>query len=89
MLQKRPQKPPSIVTRAADNRAIGCTINLLLIPALIILGLVLPPISLPERILDNGYRTINKDISAQYELVAFGLLVIAGAMSVVWASRMP
>ncbi len=36
-----------------------------------------------------GYRTINKDISAEYELVAFGLLVIAGAMSVVWASRMP
>ena len=36
-----------------------------------------------------GYRTVNKDISAEYELVAFGLLVIAGAMSVVWASRMP
>ena len=61
MLQRRSSKPPSIVTRAADSRSIGCTINLLLIPALIILGLVLPPISLPERILDNGYRTISKN----------------------------
>src|SRR5438132_13923968 len=61
MLQRRPPKSPSIVTKAADSRAIGCTINMLLIPALIILGLVLPPISLPERILDNGYRTINKN----------------------------
>src|SRR5437870_12688808 len=61
MLQRRSSKPPSIVTRAADSRSIGCTINLLLIPALIILGLILPPISLPERILDFGYRTVTSN----------------------------
>ena len=59
MVPQTPEKPSSLATKVADNRAIGCTINLLLIPALIILGLILPPISLPERILDFGYRTVN------------------------------
>jgi spore germination protein YaaH len=58
MVPQVPGKSSSLATKVADNRAIGCTINLLLIPALIIIALVLPPISLPERVLDFGYRTI-------------------------------
>ena len=36
-----------------------------------------------------GYRTVNKDISDDYELAALALLLVAGVMSVVWASRLP
>ena len=36
-----------------------------------------------------GHRTVNKDISDDFELVALGLLLVAGVMSVIWASRLP
>lgn len=61
MLQKTSEKPPSFATKVADSRSLGCLINLIVIPILIIIGLILPPISLPERILDAGYRTVTKN----------------------------
>ncbi len=61
MLQQTPQPSPSLVTKLADSTVIGCGINLLIIPLLIALALILPPVSLPERILDAGYRTIGRN----------------------------
>ncbi|MBI5880297.1 MAG: cellulase family glycosylhydrolase [Chloroflexi bacterium] len=61
MMQNSPERQPSLITRVADSRGIGCIINFLVIPALIILGLVLPPISLPDRIFDAGYRSVGKN----------------------------
>jgi hypothetical protein len=60
MLQESPKRNVSLVTRVADSKAIGCGINLFIIPLLVALALVLPPLSLPDRILDAGYRTIGK-----------------------------
>lgn len=36
-----------------------------------------------------GFRTVLKDISERFELIALGLLLVAGAMSIAWAARLP
>ncbi|MEP7200315.1 MAG: cellulase family glycosylhydrolase [Chloroflexota bacterium] len=56
-----PPKKTSLITNIADHKGIGCAINALILPVLIILALLLPPISLPERILDNGFRAVGKN----------------------------
>ncbi len=44
-----------------NRRTIGCWLNLLFIPALIILALLLPPISIMDRFSDSGYSNVGKN----------------------------
>ncbi|MBI3732636.1 MAG: hypothetical protein HY259_04150, partial [Chloroflexi bacterium] len=60
MSRKSPDPSPSRRTAFRRSRALGLLISFVIIPALLVLALVLPPISLPERIFDADYRAISR-----------------------------
>ena len=60
MLPKAPRRLSTPSPKATGRRSIGCWLNLLFIPALIVIALLLPPISILDRFSDPGYSNVGK-----------------------------